>query len=145
MKKAGKVWGQTEEIVKNSSLELHRIEIHPETECSIHSHRYKWNGFYVEKGRVLIRERMDYGNGNELWDETILTVGEYHEVKPGHDHQFVACSDEMSIVYEIYFAHFDHDDILRKTVGGIIEKGRVLQNDIDPDCRNGGEPMRSGS
>ena len=119
MKKAGKVWGETVQIIANSSLELHRIEVHPGTECSIHSHKYKWNGFYVEKGSILIRERMDYGNGNELWDETILYEGDYHEVKPGHDHQFVATSHEMAVVFEIYFANFQHDDIERKTVGGV--------------------------
>jgi len=70
----------------------------------------------------MIRERMDYGNGNELWDETILEVGDYHEVKPGHDHQFVAVGQEMAVVFEIYFANFQHDDIDRSTVGGVIPK-----------------------
>lgn len=121
MKKAGKIWGETKQIVANSSLELHRIEVLPDTQCSIHSHKYKWNGFYVEKGSILIRERMDYGNGNELWDETILYEGEYHEVKPGHDHQFVAIDKDTSVIYEIYFANFQHDDIERKTVGGIVK------------------------
>jgi mannose-6-phosphate isomerase-like protein (cupin superfamily) len=128
MKKAGKIWGETVQIVANSSLELHRIEIHPGTCCSIHAHLYKFNGFYCEKGRVMIRVRMDYGNGNELWDETILEVGDYCEVKPGHDHQFVAVGEEMSVVFEVYFANFQHDDIERKTVGGVME-GTVLVKD----------------
>ena len=119
MKQAGKVWGETVQIVANSSLELHRIEVHPGTECSIHSHKYKWNGFYVEKGSIMIRTWMDYDNGNQLIDETILYAGDYHEVKPGHDHQFVAIGQEMAVVFEVYFANFQHDDIERKTVGGV--------------------------
>jgi mannose-6-phosphate isomerase-like protein (cupin superfamily) len=122
MKKAGKIWGETVAIVANSSLELHRIEVHPGTECSRHCHKYKWNGFYVESGMIMIRTWMDYDNGNELIDETILNAGDYCEVKPGHDHQFVALGHDMAVVFEVYFANFQHDDIERKTVGGMVEK-----------------------
>jgi hypothetical protein len=65
---------------------------------------------------------MDYDNGNELVDETILNAGDYCEVKPGHDHQFVALGHDMAIVFEVYFANFQHDDIERKTVGGVVKK-----------------------
>ena len=65
---------------------------------------------------------MDYSNGNELIDETIMYAGDYHEVKPGHDHQFVAIGEEMAVVFEVYFANFQHDDIERKTVGGIRDQ-----------------------
>jgi len=117
MKKAGKIWGETVQIVANSSLELHRIEIHPGTQCSIHKHRYKWNGFYVEKGRVMIRV---WKNDYDLVDETVLEAGDYTEVKPGDDHQFVAVGDDMAVVFEVYFANFQHDDIDRKSVGGLV-------------------------
>ena len=134
MKKAGKIWGETVAIIANSSLELHRIEVHPGTECSIHNHRYKWNGFYCEKGRIMIRTWMDYDNGNELIDETVLEVGDYCEVKPGHDHQFVAVGEEMAVVFEVYFANFQHDDIERKSVGGVREVARG--GVIDPKVIN---------
>jgi len=142
MKKSGKVWGETVQIVANSSLELHRIEVHPDTCCSIHQHAYKWNGFYCEKGRIMIRTKMDYGNGNELWDETILEAGEYTEVKPGHDHQFVAVGHEMAVVFEVYFANFQHDDIRRKSVGGLVqEKQKQLTPKQLERLRSGLDPF----
>lgn len=115
MRKAGKIWGETIEIVRNSSLELHRIEVHPETHCSKHCHAYKWNGFYVEKGRLGIRV---WKNDYDLVDETILEEGDYTEVKPGDFHQFFAVGNETAVVFEVYFANFQHDDIVRESVGG---------------------------
>ena len=45
--KAGKIWGQTELILANSSLEFHRIDYKAGGVCSKHKHEYKFNGFYV--------------------------------------------------------------------------------------------------
>ena len=53
--KAGKIWGQTELIHANGVLEFHRIEYKKGFKCSEHEHRYKWNGFYVESGKMLVR------------------------------------------------------------------------------------------
>ena len=87
MKIQGKVWGETSEIVANSSLELHRIEVHPDTQCSKHCHRYKWNGFYVESGKMLVRVWQN-GDQDGLVDETVLEAGDFTQVKPGKIHQF---------------------------------------------------------
>ena len=77
---AGKVWGQTEEIVKNGVMEFHRIEFKKGYKCSEHLHKYKWNGFYVEQGEMIVRVwQEDQG----LVDETRLFPGDYCQVKPG--------------------------------------------------------------
>ena len=69
--KAGKIWGQTELIHANGVLEFHRIEYKKGFKCSEHEHRYKWNGFYVESGKMLVRVwQEDQG----LVDETILLM-----------------------------------------------------------------------
>ena len=52
---AGKVWGTTELIEANGALEFHRIEMNKGGVCSKHCHEFKWNGFYVEEGQMLIR------------------------------------------------------------------------------------------
>ena len=110
--KSGKVWGFTELIDSNNYFEFHRIEIKKGGVCSKHLHKHKWNGFFVEKGKLLIRVwKKDYN----LVDETILNAGEYTKVPPGELHQFEAI--EETICYEIYWANFDHDDIERETVG----------------------------
>ena len=80
--------------------------------CSKHLHEYKWNGFFVEKGKLLIRVwQKDY----DLCDETILTDGMYTKVKPGLLHQFEVLED--TIAYELYWAEFPEKDICRDTVG----------------------------
>ena len=85
--KAGKIWGQTELIHANGVLEFHRIEYKAGFKCSEHKHRYKWNGFYVESGKMLVRVWQN-GDQDGLVDETILEAGDFTQVKPGKVHQF---------------------------------------------------------
>jgi mannose-6-phosphate isomerase-like protein (cupin superfamily) len=108
----GKVWGKTELIEANSSLEFHRIEIKAGGICSKHKHKYKWNGFFVESGKLSIKV---WKNNYDLVDDTILEAGVYTRVAPGEYHQFEALED--TIAYELYWANFDHEDIERETVG----------------------------
>jgi len=110
--KAGKVWGQTELIEANGVLEFHRIEMKTGGVCSKHKHKYKWNGFFCESGRLLIRV---WKNSYDLVDETILEAGQYTKVPPGEYHQF-ECLEE-GVAYELYWAEFNHDDIERESVG----------------------------
>ena len=110
--KAGKIWGQTELIHANGVLEFHRIEFKKDISCSKHRHKFKWNGFFVESGKMIVRV---WKNDYDLVDETILNPGDFMSVAPGEYHQFEALED--CIAFELYYAHFDHDDIQRETVG----------------------------
>src|SRR5210317_193182 len=102
--KAGKIWGQTELIHANGVLEFHRIEFKKDVACSKHQHKHKWNGFFVESGKMLVKVwQKDY----DLVDEPIL--------KPGVFHQFIGLED--GVAFELYWAEFDHNDIERETVG----------------------------
>lgn len=112
MSKFGKVWGTTETIEANGSLEFHRVEINKGGVCSKHRHHYKWNGFFVESGKLLIKV---WKNKYDLIDETILNPGEYTKVQPGEYHQFEALED--TVAYELYWVEFYHEDIERETVG----------------------------
>jgi mannose-6-phosphate isomerase-like protein (cupin superfamily) len=109
---AGKIWGQTELLESNSQLEFHRIQVQKGGSCSQHLHQYKWNGFYVESGRLLIRVwKQDY----DIVDETILSAGDYTRVAPGEYHQFEALED--TVAFEIYWSELNSNDIVRRTVG----------------------------
>lgn len=116
--KAGKVWGNTELIHANGVFEFHRIEFKAGFNCSEHIHKFKWNGFYVESGKMLIRVWQDEDQ-NGLVDETILTAGQYTQVKPGKVHQFEGLED--GIAFELYWAEFSHDDIVRRTIGSKVQ------------------------
>ena len=110
--KAGKVWGTTELIEANGALEFHRIEMKKGGVCSKHLHRYKWNGFYVESGKMKVKV---WQNDYDLVDETIIGAGQYTKVKPGLYHQFECI--ESGVAYELYWAEFNHNDIERETTG----------------------------
>ncbi len=112
--KAGKIWGQTELIHANGVLEFHRIEFKAGYKCSEHKHKFKWNGFFVESGTMLVRVWQD-AEQSGLVDETILHKGDYMTVKPGKYHQFEGVDD--GVAFELYWAEFNHDDIERRTVG----------------------------
>ena len=118
--KAGKIWGNTELVHANGVLEFHRIEFKAGYKCSEHEHQFKWNGFYVESGEMLIRVWQD-GAQEGLVDETILKAGDFTQVKPGKIHQFEGLKD--GVAFELYWAEFDHNDIERKTQGQFVNKG----------------------
>ena len=113
MHTAGKVWGKTANIFSNPNFEVHRIEVNKGGYCSKHKHKYKWNGFYVESGKMMIRV---WQNDYDLVDETILGPGDFTQVKPGVMHQFVGL--EKVVAFELYWAEFNHNDIKRRSVGG---------------------------
>ena len=109
----GKVWGQTQDIFKNSNFELHRIEAKKGGYCSKHQHKHKYNAFYIESGKLEITI---YETDYDLIDKTIISSGDLTIAKPGTFHKFEALED--TICYEIYWVELNHNDIERKNVGG---------------------------
>ena len=109
---AGKIWGSTEAILQNGLFEFHRIEFKKGYKCSEHLHEFKWNGFFVESGKMKIKVWQD---DQDLIDETILKAGEFTKVKPGLYHQFEGLED--GVAFELYWAEFNHNDIVRRTAG----------------------------
>lgn len=110
--KAGKVWGETEQIIANGSVEMHRVSINKGAMCSQHMHQSKWNGFYVITGALIVRV---WKNDYDLTDETIIRAGEFCQVRPGEYHQFEALADTDAI--ELYWTALDTGDIVRRSVG----------------------------
>ena len=118
--KAGKIWGQTELIHANGVLEFHKIDYVKGGVCSKHCHAYKWNGFYVVSGKMKIKVwQKDY----DLVDETILGPGDFTRVKPGLYHSFEGLEDGEA--FELYWAEFNHNDIIRESVGHLKDDNIV--------------------
>ena len=114
--KAGKIWGETELILANNSLEFHRIDYKAGGVCSKHKHLWKWNGFYVVSGKMKISV---WATDYDLVDETILGPGDFTAVKPGLFHTFEGLED--GVAFELYWANFSHNDIVRETTGYMKE------------------------
>ena len=124
--KAGKIWGQTELIHANGVLEFHRIEFKKGFKCSEHEHKFKWNGFYVESGKMIVRVWQDDQDG--LVDETILNAGDFTQVKPGKVHQFEGLED--GVAFELYWAEFNHNDIdVKKIEEKILNNKDIFDRD----------------
>ena len=110
---AGKIWGNTSEIFSGNNVSIHRIEGLKNRYCSKHKHEHKYNMFFVESGKIIVRI---WKNDYDLIDETILHKGQSTIVSPGEFHQFVVIED--CVVYEIYYTQLLNDDITRESVGG---------------------------
>jgi mannose-6-phosphate isomerase-like protein (cupin superfamily) len=112
--KAGKVWGTTELLLRTPLIEVHRLEVLPNSFCSMHCHRYKHNAFYVSTGELYIEvAKNDY----DLTDTTLLGPGEFTTVPPNEYHRFRTGERGMQGI-EIYYLEPLSLDIIRKTVGG---------------------------
>lgn len=106
MNKTGKIWGFTSEIFTNDTVSIHRIEANKNQKCSKHLHRYKYNMFFVESGKIIVRR----------WEQdsiidTILSNQNSITIEPNIYHQFESLED--SIVYEIYYTKLHNNDIIR--------------------------------
>ncbi len=115
--RTGKVWGSTEVLASTPLMEMHRLIIKPQHQCSLHVHKYKWNGFYVISGNLMIDVvKTDYA----LTDTTWLAEGEYTAVKPGEHHRF-RTGDQPCEALEIYYTEPLSEDIIRKDKGGPVD------------------------
>jgi quercetin dioxygenase-like cupin family protein len=123
--KAGKIWGETELILANSSCEFHRTDYKKGGVCSKHKHEWKWNGFYVVSGQMKIRV---WATDYDLVDETILNPGDFTAVKPGAYHTFEGLED--GVAFELYWANFSHNDIVRENTGYMKDTdGKIVRLD----------------
>ena len=65
-----------------------------------------------------------------LVDVTILKPGDFTRVKPGMIHQFEGIED--GVAFELYWAEFNHDDIVRRTSGSKTNKMSLMDFSV-PD------------
>lgn len=114
-----KFWGLTARVVKRPGFTVHHLVVVPGSFCSRHLHKHRFNGFFVTKGELNIKEFS--GPENERISETRLRMGDYYEVAPRIVHQFE--SSEGAEALEIYFLpDVDEADITRFSVGGLVGK-----------------------
>ena len=115
--KAGKVWGQTIELLKTPLIEVHHIFVTKQCVCSMHKHEFKWNMFYVIRGELAIEvQKNDY----DLLDTTVLGPSEWTSVKPNEFHRFRSITAVEAL--EIYYLEPLTADIVRQNVGGAFEE-----------------------
>jgi mannose-6-phosphate isomerase-like protein (cupin superfamily) len=116
--KQGKVWGTTTPLLRTPTIEVHLINIKPNSYCSLHCHQFKWNSFFVIHGALeTVVEKNDYN----LTDVTTLYENQFTTVKPGEYHFFRSSYAPVSAL-EIYYLESLSEDIIRKNCGGLIDE-----------------------
>ena len=117
----GKVWGTTECVLATPLIEVHKLTIKPNHECSLHVHRRKWNAFIVTRGRLFVDVvKNDY----PLTDTTKLEAGDVTTIRPGEHHKFRTGRQSCEAL-EIYYPDVLSEDIDRKGHGGPIDSGKA--------------------
>ena len=106
-----KIWGENKEIFVNDTISINILDILKSTVCSRHSHKSKFNLFYVLSGSLEID--IFY---NDCQPHIIkLLPGESFLVEPNVIHRFRGV--ENSKVIEIMFVKYSAEDIVRLDVG----------------------------
>jgi mannose-6-phosphate isomerase-like protein (cupin superfamily) len=113
----GKIWGNTTLLLMTPFVELHRLFILPNRECSLHCHQFKWNAFWVLSGVLSIEV---HKNDYQLVDVTSLSPGDFTTVKPGEYHKFISHGAPVE-AFELYYPEPLSEDIIRKSVGGVTQ------------------------
>ena len=116
--KKGKIWGETTVLLSTPFIEVHRLQIKPNAFCSLHKHNFKWNGFYVISGKLMIES---HKNDYKLVDQTIINAGEFASFPPGEQHKFMSFGEPVECL-EIYYPEPLSEDIVRSTVGGMVNE-----------------------
>lgn len=105
-----KVWGKNEEVYHNDLCSVNILKVKKGGNCSLHTHRAKYNIFYVISGKLEIQ--------TELGNSTLLE-GQNFMIPLGTKHLFRALEDTVAL--EVMFVRYDNQDIVREKVGFIEE------------------------
>lgn len=105
-----KTWGLMQNLFLKNNVEICRAEVKKGKNCSKHRHKFKYNGFFVEKGKLIVRS---WKNGPDSSEEAVLNAGNFTVIAPNVLHRFEALED--TVVYEIYWAELEKGDIEKET------------------------------
>lgn len=122
MPSEGKVWGKTELIVDGVFYSVHLLHLDQGGFCSEHFHHRKINRFHVLTGRLQIHI-WPAGVSQDQPDTTELSDGQGMVVANGIWHSFTAITP--CVLLEIYEAAPIEEDIIRRSVGGNINRIRA--------------------
>jgi quercetin dioxygenase-like cupin family protein len=112
-----KAWGEKHNIFYNHAIAVDRLHIRKGGYCSLHSHEFKYNRFYVETGKLLIRMAINNDIKNFIVGPGDECPYKIFDVPPGRIHQFQAL--EETICIEMAYAKVVENDIKRLNEGGI--------------------------
>lgn len=112
-----KVWGTTTPRIVTPMFEMHHLNINPWHQCSIHTHRFKSNAFYVLDGVLYVDVWRD--GPNDRSPAIKLVAGADLTIPPNIRHRFRTGSAGAQAL-EMYFTEPLSEDIQRQNEGSAI-------------------------
>lgn len=116
MERTSKTWGEKYNIFQNDLCEVSILYLQPNQRCSWHTHRAKFNKFYVIGGELYIK--LDNGVSKVV---SSLREKDSFVTRPGEFHEFQT-HDKPAIVLEIMYVKYDENDIQREIIGGPLNE-----------------------
>jgi mannose-6-phosphate isomerase-like protein (cupin superfamily) len=113
MERTHKTWGEKWNVFINDTCEISILYLNPNRRCSWHTHRTKYNQFFVIEGTLFIKTADGVA---EVKKNQVFTT------RPGEPHEFQT-RDESATVQEIMYVQYEPEDIQRETIGGPLNAG----------------------
>jgi len=117
LERTRKTWGEKFNIFQNDLCEVSVLYLEPEKRCSWHSHKTKYNQFFVIEGELFIKltDGLSRVGRNEIFT-----------TRPGEMHEFQTQSSP-AVVIEIMYVEYDAEDIDREEIGGDLPMFRARE------------------
>jgi mannose-6-phosphate isomerase-like protein (cupin superfamily) len=126
MERMAKTWGERWLLFRNDLCEVSFLDLNENQRCSWHSHRSKFNLFFVTSGEIEIKT--DDGRARVHSREIFTT-------RPGEMHEFRTPAGPAKII-EVMYVRYDPEDIDREDIGGKLNvENDTLLAKIRAFCR----------
>jgi mannose-6-phosphate isomerase-like protein (cupin superfamily) len=108
MERSHKSWGEKWNLFQNDLCEVSILYLQPNQRCSWHTHKAKFNQFFVIEGVLYVKTESGVA---------IVETNQIFTTRPGEMHEFQTGS-EPATIQEIMYVKYDAEDIQRETIGG---------------------------
>ena len=108
MERTHKTWGQKWNVFQNDLCEVSILYLQPNQRCSWHTHKTKFNLFFVIDGQINIKHE---------WGVAHISKGQIFTTRPEEWHEFQTM-DVPAVVMEVMYVQYDPEDIQRERLGG---------------------------
>lgn len=115
-----KIWGVTTPLIVTPMFEMHKLHIQRGMECSLHTHRFKHNAFYILAGELFLDSIVGDMSGTPV-EGAKLVADDHFTIAPGVWHKF-RTADLPCVALEMYYTEPLSEDIIRRTTGGPVNR-----------------------
>jgi quercetin dioxygenase-like cupin family protein len=112
MERTVKTWGEKWNIFQNDLCEVSYLCLNKNQRCSWHTHKTKFNLFFVVSGELCVKLENDIA---------VVEKYQFFTTRPGEWHEFQT-HENLTKIIEIMFVKYDAEDIERLKLGGPLDE-----------------------